>query len=177
MDNKELSEIFAKAGEKNGYTHVKAVFMDYADLKVTWARTYEWADFKVSDYLDEAPRKVIEATADTMFLRIRNLGPKPGEPMYPKAMNDYILSEEFRKLKAGVWAERHEAKEILGLQEKVEGLMEDNHLEFSGLKVFRGKKIDSSPLFRILVLPKQTPDDRIIFEIEKLIESMEMFKN
>lgn len=177
MENKELNEIFAKAGERNGYTSVKAVFADHADFKVTWARGYEWAEFQVSDYLDEAPRKVIEDLADTMFMRIRNLGPRPGEPIYPPAMNDYLMSEDFRKLKADIWAERQQAKEVLGLQENVEELLKNNNLKISGLKVFRGKKVCSSPLFRMLVLPKQTPDDRIIHEAEKLIGSLKMFEN
>lgn len=175
MDNKELKEIFAKAGEKNGYTDVNAVFEDHTDFKVTWSRSYKWAEFHVSDYLDEAPRKVIEDVADTMFMCICNIGPKPGEPIYPKTMNDYLMSEDFRELKAGIWIERHKAKEIPGLQEHVEELMGDNDL--NGLRVFGGKKIDSSPLFRVLMLPKQIPDDRIIREVEELFKSMEMFKN
>lgn len=177
MKNEKLREIFAKAGEKNGYTSVNAVFEAHDDFKVTWTRTYKWAEFQVSDYLDKAPTKVIEDLANTMFMRIRNLGPKPGEPIYPKAMTDYLMSENFRKLKAGIWAERHEAREVLGLQENVEELLKDNGLEISGLKVFRGKKVDSSPLFKIMVLPKQTPDDRIIHEAEKLIGSLKMFEN
>ena len=129
----------------------------------------------VSDYLDEAPREVIEGLADTMFMRITGQGPKPGEPVYPKAMNDYIMSEGFRMLKTGIWEERHKAKEIPGLQAHVERLMAENHLEFEGLKVYGGNRVSSSPLFRTLILPKQTPDEEIIFQVERLIESLEVF--
>ena len=138
MDNEELKKIFSYAGRKKGYDTVNASFAPHDDFKVTWTRSYRWADFQVSDYLDKAPMEVIKAVADTMFMRICGEGPKPGEPIYPEVMNMYLLSQEFRDLKTPVWVKRHNAKEIPGLQEHVEKLMAENDLMIEDLKVYGG---------------------------------------
>lgn len=175
MNDKELKEIFAKAGKKNGYTDVDAVFEDHTEFKVAWDRTYRCCRFRVSDYLDKAPEIVIRDLADTMFKVICNTGPEPGGPLYPPAMRDYLMSGDFRELKTGIWVTRHDAEAIPRLQEHVEGLMKDNGLKLNGLKVFGGKEVCSSPVFRTLILPEQTPDYVIIYNIVELIRHMKEF--
>ena len=55
-ENKEqqLNEIFERIGEENGM-RATAEFAAFTDLKVKWVRTSDWAEFRVSDYLRDAP--------------------------------------------------------------------------------------------------------------------------
>ncbi len=172
MDNKELTRIFSYAGKKKGYDSVTAVFEPHTDFKIEWARTYRWVEFKVSDYLDEAPMEAMHAMADVMFMRICGERTK-----YPKELNAYLLSQEFRDAKINVWLDRKKAKETPGLQEHVEKLMEAKGLELEGLKAYQGPKPAHSPIFKAVVIPRQTPDKAIVEMIQNTIDSMKMFEN
>ncbi|MBR4697714.1 MAG: hypothetical protein IKP18_04675 [Candidatus Methanomethylophilaceae archaeon] len=55
-----LTEIFLAVGQRYGYEDVKAEFAPLKDFKVRWQRSYKWAIFTVSDYLDRAPDAVLE---------------------------------------------------------------------------------------------------------------------
>ena len=59
--NKEqqLNEVFERIGEESGM-RATAEFAAFTDLKVRWVRTSDWAEFRVSDYLRDAPEWVIE---------------------------------------------------------------------------------------------------------------------
>ena len=74
-ENKEqqLNEIFERIGEENGM-RASAEFAAFTDLKVKWVRTSDWAEFRVSDYLRDAPEGVIEDLARTIMARIRGCG-------------------------------------------------------------------------------------------------------
>ncbi len=74
-DEKEqqLNEIFERIGEEYGY-RAGAEFAAFKDLKVRWVRTSDWADFKVSDYLRDAPEGVIEDLARTIITKIIGAG-------------------------------------------------------------------------------------------------------
>ena len=47
----DISEIFAKAGEKYGYDNVEAEYADFDELKMKWMRHGTWARFFVSDFM------------------------------------------------------------------------------------------------------------------------------
>ena len=99
----DLRRIFSKVGKKYGYDKVDAEFVAYRDFKVRWTRSYKWIDFQISDYLESAPEKVYEQLADTLFKRISGAF---GEQGYPKEMNDYITSDEFRNKYQSVYVRR-----------------------------------------------------------------------
>jgi len=97
-----LKESFGTIGKKYGYDRVGAEFVAYRDFKVKWTRSYKWADFQVSDYLQDAPVEVIDGLADTLFSKISGLESKP----YPDEMTDWITSKDFTRNKQPVYIKR-----------------------------------------------------------------------
>ena len=66
-----MTEIFAAIGKKYGYETVNAEFMAFREFKCTWQRSYKWIDFRISDYLEDAPKTVLEELATTLLQKIR----------------------------------------------------------------------------------------------------------
>ena len=66
----KLTNSFSKVGKEYGYDCVTAEFSEFKEFKVKWTRSCGWAEFKISDYLKDAPVNVIEGLAETIFLRI-----------------------------------------------------------------------------------------------------------
>ncbi|KUE74459.1 hypothetical protein AUQ37_00400 [Candidatus Methanomethylophilus sp. 1R26] len=90
-DNEELTAVFAEVGKKYGFETVKAEFMSCRDFKVRWQMSYRWADFKVSDYMRNAPREAVESLANTIFGKMVS-----GEDsVYEKIIIDYVSSPKF----------------------------------------------------------------------------------
>ena len=65
-----LTAIFSDVGRRYGFKEVKANFSALADFKVKWTRSYKWADFVVSDYVDRASTEALTNLADVLFSRI-----------------------------------------------------------------------------------------------------------
>ncbi|MDO5862123.1 MAG: hypothetical protein Q4Q58_04950 [Thermoplasmata archaeon] len=101
MDKNELTAIFADVGGRYGYKTVTADFAAFRDFRVKWARTYRWAEFHVSDYLDNAPDIVLEALADTIFGKINNQ-----DAPYPDIVCDWLTSSEFLESNQAVYIRR-----------------------------------------------------------------------
>lgn len=101
MDNKELTECFSAAGSAHGYKTVTARFAAFRDFKIRWSRTYKWAEFEVSDYINGAPGDIMCAIAETIFDKICG-----GEGGYPGQVIDWLNSEEFLRDKQPVYARR-----------------------------------------------------------------------
>ena len=89
--NQQLTEIFAAVGEKYGYETVNAEFMAFREFKCTWQRSYKWADFRISDYLEDAPEDVLSELADTLFRKIRG-----DEYSSSQELKKYVTTKEFR---------------------------------------------------------------------------------
>ena len=53
-----LNETFRKVGNDFGIG-TKAEYAAFRDFKVRWQRTYQWAEYQVSDCLMDAPEEVI----------------------------------------------------------------------------------------------------------------------
>lgn len=98
----DLRERFRKAGKKHGYETVNAEFTAFKDFKVRWQRSYRWADFKVSDYLADAPPEVIEGLADTLFAKISC----DGDEEFSEELCRWVTSPEFVKYKQPVYIRR-----------------------------------------------------------------------
>ena len=86
-----LTNIFAEAGKKHGYSNMKADFTAFRDLKVSWTRTYRNAEFHVADYLKDAPEGVLQSLAETLFAKI--MGEDGAK--YSEEFCRYITSEQF----------------------------------------------------------------------------------
>ena len=100
--NRKLKEIFSHVGKEYGYDNVEAEFMVFTDLKVRWQRTYRWADFKVSDYLEDAPEPVLIGLAHSLFSKIK--GESDG---YSQTLVDWVTRPEFSRSKAHIYMERN----------------------------------------------------------------------
>lgn len=85
-----LTAIFGKVGKEYGFTKVSAEFAAFKDFKMRWQRSYNWADFKTSDYLIDAPDDVLEAFADYIFSRIVG-----NDAVYSTIVTDYFCSPDF----------------------------------------------------------------------------------
>lgn len=68
--NEALDLAFKNAGEEYGFDSVVAQFEKFQDVKVRWQRSYRWAEFKVTDYIKDAPESVFDDLADSIFSKI-----------------------------------------------------------------------------------------------------------
>jgi len=84
-------DIFREVGKEYGYENVDADFSAFREIKIKWQRSYGKAEFKISDYLNDAPEDVFRGVAETLFKKIS------GQDVngYPQCMVDYLASEEF----------------------------------------------------------------------------------
>lgn len=99
--NERLERIFSGVGRKYGFDTVKAEYVVLKDFKIRWQRSYRWVDFRVSDYIEDAPDAVIEAVADSLFERIVG----KGSGMSQKFI-DWVTDPEFSHRKQGLYLER-----------------------------------------------------------------------
>ena len=96
-----LTKTFKETGKEYGFEKVEAEFVSFKELKVRWQRSYKWADFKVSDYLADAPPEVLEGLCNSLFSKITGENED-----YSKAMCDWMTSPEFAKNKQPVYLKR-----------------------------------------------------------------------
>lgn len=102
MESEEILKTkFKEIGKEYGFDKVEAEFVAFKEFKVRWQRSYKWADFKVSDYLADAPPEVIEGLCNSLFSKIT--GEDEG---YSKEMCDWITAPEFSEFKQPVYLKR-----------------------------------------------------------------------
>jgi len=104
MDSDELlKQVFGRVGSEFGFDPVDAYFTDFRDLKVKWYLTKYSSSivFTVSDYLRGAPEDILEKLATTLCRRISGKRAR-----YPKALEKWIVSEEFRRTNRPLYLER-----------------------------------------------------------------------
>ena len=101
--DEELNSIFERVSKRFNYKQVTAEFQPYRDLKIRWARTYDRADFQVSDYLRWAPTEVVEDIAETIFSKITGedrgyadgtVGWLTSSDFYGKAQPEYLRRDK-----------------------------------------------------------------------------------
>lgn len=102
MDNNKLQERFNEIGKEHKYDTVNAEFAAFKEFKVRWQRSYKWADFKVSDYLTDAPLEVIDGLAETLFTRIC----ARRDPGFSEGLCDWVTKPEFSKYKQPIYLKR-----------------------------------------------------------------------
>ncbi|MCL1810974.1 MAG: DUF45 domain-containing protein [Methanomassiliicoccaceae archaeon] len=102
METEEvLRTKFKEIGREYGFDKVEAEFVAFKEFKVRWQRSYKWADFKVSDYLADAPPEVIEGLCNSLFSKIT--GDDEG---YSDEMCRWITAPEFSEYKQPVYLKR-----------------------------------------------------------------------
>ncbi len=101
--DERLKDIFGKVGKEYGFSPVDAYFTDFNDLKVKWYLTQFSSSivFTVSDYLRSAPDDILEKLATTLCRRIAGKRSR-----YPKALEKWITSEDFRRINRATYLER-----------------------------------------------------------------------
>jgi len=92
---------FRDIGKEYGFDKVDAEFVAFKEFKVRWQRSYKWADFKVSDYLADAPPEVIDGLCNSLFSKI--MGEEEG---YSQEMCDWITAPEFSENKQPLYLKR-----------------------------------------------------------------------
>jgi len=163
----ELNATFQKVGNDFGFGNVTAEYAPFRDLKVRWQRTYDWASFQVSDYLEGAPIEVVEGIARTIMERIRGT-----DGDYSEETSQWLTSHEFRAQNQQTYIQRSRmiAVPVDGddrLRESYERLMENGLIdEIEDLKMYWSKAEgstkmgESSCLMRVVIMnPKLSEDD------------------
>lgn len=97
-----LKESFSTVGKEYGYDDVDAEFASFKELKIKWQRSRGKAEFKVSDYLEDANREIMDDIARSLFSRISGKDP----PGYPDSMNEWITSDSFLRSKQPIYIRR-----------------------------------------------------------------------
>lgn len=106
MNSEEsLNERFREAGSKYGYDSVTAKFEEFQDIKVRWQRSYRWAEFKVTDYIRDAPDRIFEDLAKSIFAKINGV-----DCGYPDSMKEWLLRPQFVAEKRPVYLQRYAFK-------------------------------------------------------------------
>lgn len=101
ISEERLNALFSEAGKELGYDNVQAEYMAFKDIKVRWQRSYRWANFKVSDYLSEAPETVMKALCNSLFTKIVGQ-----DDSYPHELRDWVTAPEFASSNQPVYLKR-----------------------------------------------------------------------
>ena len=131
-------------------------------------RTSDWAEFRVSDYLRDAPEGVIEDLARTIMARIRGCG---GD--YTERATAWLTAPEFSEVHRPVYLERDERagstegehKSIESSLDRLEGLGligRDPSIEIRwSREEERGSAARSSVLMRLIVVDRALDSDGV----------------
>lgn len=111
MEAAELERIFSELGDRYGLGKTTARFDELREIEITWTRKEGQADFRVCDYLEDAPHDVIRSIAETVIARIAERYSE-----YEDVAIDYLSSEGFRMRNKETYLER-----IGGLSEDAAG--------------------------------------------------------
>ena len=168
-ENKEqrLNETFERIGEENGF-RATAEFAAFTELKVKWVRTSDWAEFRVSDYLEDAPDEVIEDIARTILGKILR-----DDGGYTERATTWLTAPEFSETHRPLYLERDErAGDREGEHKSIEASLD--RLESMGLverdasidvrwskEEERGNAARSSVLMRLIVVDRALDSDDV----------------
>lgn len=159
-NNLRLTNIFKDAGANFNYKNMTAEFEPFTEVKVRWQRTYEWADFRVSDYLADAPDNILTALATTLFSRIS--GQSEGD--LTTEFKDYVSSMDFTNAHRDKYLGRIDARITDKFDEKLQAVAKREGFKAEGIVVAINEIADRphcSVLMRTIALPpvfKRAPD-------------------
>lgn len=86
-----ISEVFKNIGQTYGYKQVNADFSHQPQFSVKWERSFDYIDFRVSDYLRDAPVEVWEDLAKTIFRQLTSTSGISYEGALPR----FVTAPEF----------------------------------------------------------------------------------
>lgn len=150
-NNLRLTDIFKTVGANFNYKNVTAEFEPFTEVKVRWQRSYEWADFRVSDYLADAPDSVLSALAQSLFEKIR--GDK-GD--LSEEFKGYVSSLDFTKAHRDVYLGRIDARITDKFDEQLQTIAKREGYNAEGIVVATNEVANHphcSVLMRTLVVP------------------------
>ena len=101
MTARILNETFRTVGKEYGFDDVSAEFAAFKEFKIKWQRSRGKADFRVSDYLDDAEQKVVEGVARSLFSKISGC-----DTGYPEEMSEWMISGSFVRSKQPTYLKR-----------------------------------------------------------------------
>ncbi len=102
----------AEVGKEFGYKEVSAEFTAFRDFKIRWSRNSHWAEFQVSDYLENAPEDILRELAEVIFRKIKG----EMEADYPESVRDWMTTPEFVRNHRPTYLRRY-----IGLSEGTQG--------------------------------------------------------
>jgi hypothetical protein len=141
-DGFSIDQIFKDSGQRYGFDNVTADFSPEGEMKVTWVRFGTSIDFWISDFLDFAPKDVLESLAETIFSKIRY------EPSldYSDVLMDFVWRKDFLERKRPVYMSR-----LNGVSQGPVGRHRD--LDDSYIRLLEGGLIKSDAEIEIRWLP------------------------
>lgn len=87
----DIESFFSRAATKYRAKDVKVVFREFTELKHTWSRENGCLEFRVSDYLDNAPDIVLEGMAEYLVGKAHGRDASSGAV---SAYHRYVKSKE-----------------------------------------------------------------------------------
>jgi predicted metal-dependent hydrolase len=102
MSEIELEEAFCRIGKKYGFESVIVRFRPFREFKTRWRKDPRHVYVEIPDYLEDAPKKVLENMAEMIFLQITKQPWKDDQ----KELADWTSSEEFVKNKQAIYIAR-----------------------------------------------------------------------
>ena len=167
----KLNETFKKVGKEYGLD-TSATFAAYRDFKIRWQRTYHWAAFQITDYLQDAPEEVLENLARTIFEKINGNDCGYSEPVVgwltapefvDRLQPKFIKRDNRISLEEGRHKSLTEALERL----KEKGLVEDDER----MKIFWSNEVPSrkgawsSMLMKVITVNRSLDDEEVPDEV------------
>jgi hypothetical protein len=166
-----LNTTFKKVGNDFGY-ETSAEYAAFRDLKVRWQRTYQWAEFQVSDYLRDAPEEVLEGIARTIFTKIQG-----DESNYTDEVVGWLTAPEFVERLQPTYIQRDrrisfDEGEHKNLEEVVDRLKEKGFIKDLGkTRIFwsneatSGRGGWSSALMKVITVNRKLDSDSVPDEV------------
>jgi len=98
----QLVNIFRTAGKEYGFDDVVAEYSSFKEFKVRWQRSKGRANFKVSDYMEDAPAEIIDGIARALFSKISG-----SDTGYPEEVHEWLATDKFVKANQPTYLRRN----------------------------------------------------------------------
>jgi len=87
-----LQLAFQRAGQKSGFSSVRAAYQPFKEFKAIWTKRGDNVDIQVTDYMRGADQAMLDEFAECMCRRILT---KRSKELYTQKMRDWLQSPEF----------------------------------------------------------------------------------
>lgn len=146
--NEKLTAIFKAVGENHGFSQVSAQFAEFADFKVRWQRTFDWAEFFVSDYLEDAPAEIVRDLAEILFSKIGG-----DDKDFTQEFKDYVTSERIHSVHRTTYLQRNNAREVE--DKRVQRIAKKYNVGADAVCLAVGDTSTVSVLMRTTIIPRR----------------------